>query len=89
MHSNNLTGASYKPARRFYLLMSLIALSSAGKHPGCQCCLSVCRAAATLMVCVGKFEHPLHVFQQSDRCVLRAHKNVSDSSQLCLQGSRS
>ena len=58
MHSNHLTGASYKPARRFYLLMSLIAFSSAGKHPGCQCCLSVCRAAATLMVYAGKIELP-------------------------------
>lgn len=53
------------------------ALSSVGKHPCCECCLRVCRAVATLMVCAGGLEHPFPVLQQSDGCVLQVHSSFS------------
>ena len=61
---------------------SIISLSSACRHRGSECCLMVCRATSTLMVCAGELEHPLSVFQQSDRCILREHSSCSEATSI-------
>ena len=76
MHTNHLTGALSKPTGPSSPLASLTALSPSCKHHGRGCRLTVCRAAASLMVCTRTTVPPCSRFQLPDRCALRACKSL-------------